>query len=217
MRRIFSSLTVGAMAASMVLLSGGTAYADPVTQCTKNPNPKTGPATVTCVTTTVTEETVVEVRTVTEFVERTVQEDVVTTATEFVERPATGPCQVGGSDRVGVAEGIATDEVLVTTTETFDVLLQDEFLVTLEDEFLETTTTVTTEVFKGGEAKPDKLISTATETDVDRAFQNTTETGRELQETTELDRTSVGTAVEREVVDTSFTATGKCKNISGPQ
>jgi hypothetical protein len=218
MRRIFSVVTVGAIAAAMMVLSGGTAFAGSVTECTKNPNPKTGPATVTCVTTTVTQETEFVERTVTEFVQRTVTVDVVTTATEFVERPTTGPCQVGRSDRVGVAEGIATDEVLVTTTETFNVVLQDEFLVTLKDEILVTTTTVTTQVFKGGEPNPKQLLSTVTGTPVEtRVLQATTEISRVLQATTELSRTLVDTDVQREVVDTTFTATGKCKNIPGPQ
>lgn len=51
-------------------------------------------------------------------------ENVVTTATEFVERSTTGPCQVGNSDRVGTAEGIATDEILTTTTQTFLITTQ---------------------------------------------------------------------------------------------
>ena len=172
-----------------------------VTECTKPGTPR--PGLVTCVTTTVTEETRLVERTVTEFVERTVREDVVTTATEFVERPTTGPCQVGQSDRVGTAEGIATDEVLVTTTKTFEVLLRDEFLVTLEDEILVTTTTVTTEVRRGVGGP----LQRGTEKEVDEALQNTEEVGREL----------VNTDVQREVVGTTFTATGKCKNVSGPQ
>jgi hypothetical protein len=212
MRRIILLLTAGAVAAAMVVVGGAAALAASVTECTKPGTP--GPGLVTCVTTTVTEETKFVERTVTEFVERTVREDVVTTATEFVERPTTGPCQVGRSDRVGTAEGIATDEVLVTTTETFEVLLRDEFLVTLEDEILVTTTTVTTEVRRGVSGP---IQSTGTEKEVDEALQNTEEIGRELVETTEVSRELVATDVQREVVGTTFTATGKCKNVSGPQ
>ena len=215
MRRIVLLLTMGVVAAAMVVLGGGTAFAASVTQCTKNVD---GPGTLTCVTTAVTEETKFVERTATEFAERTVNEDVVTTATEFVERPTTGPCQVGNSDRVGTAEGIATDEVLVTTTDTFEVVLRDEFLVTLQDEILVTTTTVTKEVFRGGEPNPKQLISTATgQPVVKEVLQTTTELSRELQNTTELSRELVNTDVQREVVDTTFTATGKCKNVSGPQ
>ncbi len=215
MRRIILLLTVGAVAATMMALGGGAANAASVTQCTKNVD---GPGTLTCVTTTVTEETKFVERTVTEFAERTVTEDVVTTATEFVERPTTGPCQVGNSDRVGTAEGIATDEVLVTTTETFDVVLRDEFLVTLQDEILVTTTTVTKEIFRGGEPNPKQLLSTVTgQPQVKEVLQNTEEVGRELQNTEEVSRKLVNTDVQREVVDTTFTATGKCKNVPGPQ
>ncbi len=215
MRRIVLLLTAGAVAAAMVVLGGAAAFADSVTQCTKNLD---GPGTLTCVTTTVTEETKFVERTVTEFAERTVTEDVVTTATEFVERPTTGPCQVGNSDRVGTAEGIATDEVLVTTTETFEVVLRDEFLVTLEDEILVTTTTVTKEVFRGGEPNPKQLISKVTgQPQVQEVVQKTTEVSRELVDTTEVSRELVSTDVQREVVGTTFTATGKCKNIPGPQ
>jgi hypothetical protein len=198
-------LTAGAVAAAMVVLGGAAAFADSVTRCTKNVD---GPGTLTCVTTTVTEETKFVERTVTEFAERTVTEDVVTTATEFVERPTTGPCQVGNSDRVGTAEGIATDEVLVTTTEMFEVLLRDEFLVTLEDEILVTTITVTKEVFRGGEPNPKQLISTVTgQPQIQEVLQKTEEVSTEL----------ISTDVQREVVGTTFTATGKCKNVSGPQ
>ena len=213
MRRIVLLLTVGSVAAAMVVLGGGAALAAPVTECTRPGTP--GPGLVTCVTTTVTEETKFVERTVTEFAERTVTEDVVTTATEFVERPTTGPCEVGNSDRVGTAEGIATDEVFVTTTETFEVLLRDEFLVTLEDEIPVTTTTVVTEIRRGvgGPLQP----GGATEKDVDEALQNTTEVGRELVDTTEVGRELVDTDVQREVVGTTFNATGKCKNVPGPQ
>ena len=213
MRRIILFLTMGAVAAAMMALSGGVAFADSVTQCTKPGTPK--PGQVTCVTTTVTEETKFVERTVTEFADRTVTEDVVTTATEFVERPTTGPCQVGNSDRVGTAEGIATDEVLVTTTETFEVVLRDEFLVTLEDEILVTTTTVTTVITQGSGGK---ILSTVTDKpQVKEVLQNTTEVSRELQNTTEVSRELVNTDVQREVVGTTFTATDKCKNVPGPQ
>ncbi len=215
MRRIILLLTMAAVAAAMVVLSGGAAFADSVTRCTKNVD---GPGTLTCVTTTVTEETKFVERTETEFVERTVTEDVVTTATKFVERPTTGPCQVGNSDRVGTAEGIATDEILVTTTKTFEVVLQDEFLVTLEDEILVTTTTVTKEVFRGGEPNPKQLLSTVTgQPQVNEVLQGTTEISRELQNTTEVSRKLVNTKVEEVVVGTTFTPTGKCKNLPGPQ
>ncbi len=215
MRRIVLLLTAGVVAAAMVVLGGGSALAASAMQCTKNLD---GPGTLTCVTTTVTEETKFVERTVTEFAERTVTQDVVTTATEFVERPTTGPCQVGNSDRVGTAEGIATDEVLVTTTKTFEVVLRDEFLVTLEDEILVTTTTVTKEVFRGGEADPKKLLSTVTgQPQVKEALQNTEEVGRKLVDTTEVSRELISTDVQRQVVGTTFTATGKCKNVSGPQ
>jgi hypothetical protein len=213
MRCIVLLLTVGVVAAAMVVLGGGAAFAASVTECTKPGTPK--PGQVTCVTTTVTEETKFVERTVTEFAERTVTEDVVTTATEFVERPTTGPCQVGNSDRVGTAGGIATDEVLVTTTETFEVLLRDEFLVTLEDEILVTTTTVTTVVTQGTGGK---VLSTVTgQPQVKEVLQNTEEVGRKLVETTEVGRELVNTDVQREVVGTTFNATGKCKNVSGPQ
>ena len=88
---------------------------------------------------------------------------------------------MGNSGRVGTAEGVATDEVLVITT----------------DEILVTTETTTTKVF-GGRGITGTLLSTTS---------NTVETGREV----------VDTQVTREVVDTTFTPTGKCKNVSGPQ
>lgn len=212
MRRIVSLLTVGAVAAAMVALGGAAALAAPVTECTRPGTP--GPGLVTCVTTNVTEATKFVERTVTQFAERTVREDVVTTATEFVERPTTGPCQVGNSGRVGTAEGIATDKVLVTTTKTFEVVLRDEFLVTLEDEILVTTTTVTT-VVRRGVTGP--VITTETDKEVNEALQNTTEVDRELVDTTEVDRELVNTDVQRKVVGTTFTPTGKCKNVPGPQ
>lgn len=182
-------------------------------ECFRNINPRN---TVTCVTTTVTQETKFVERTITEFVERTVTDNVVTTATEFVERPTTGPCQVGNSDRVGVAEGISTDEVLVTTTETFEVMLRDEFLVTLQDEILVTTTTVTTEVFQGN--VNGRLLSTVTSNpQVTEKLEGTTEVDRVLQGTTEVSRKLVSTDVQREVLSTTFTPTSKCRNIPGPQ
>ena len=213
MRRIILLLTAGAVAATMGVLGGGAALAAPETKCTKPGTP--GPGLVTCVTTTVTEETRFVQRTVTTFAERTVTQDVVTTATEFVERPTTGPCQVGNSDRVGTAEGIATDEVFVTTTKTFEVVLRDEFLVTLKDEILVTTTTVTTVVTQGAGGK---VLSTVTgQPQVKEVLQKTTEVGRKLVDTTEVSRELVNTDVQREVVGTTFTPTGKCKNVSGPQ
>jgi hypothetical protein len=117
--------------------------------------------------------------------------------TEFVERPTTGPCTVGNSGRVGTAQGVATDEVLVTTTDEILVTTTDEVLVTTTDEVLVTTDTTTTEVF-GGRGITGTLLSTTS---------NTVETGREV----------VDTQVTSEVVDTTFTPTGKCKNVSGPQ
>lgn len=101
---------------------------------------------------------------------------------------------VGRSDRVGTTEGIATDEVLVTTT------------------------TVTKEVFRGGEPNPKQLLSSVTgQPQVEEVLQNTTEVSRILQNTTEVSRELVNTDVQREVVDTTFTVTGKCKNVPGPQ
>jgi hypothetical protein len=216
MRRIILLLTVGAVAAAMMAISAGVAFAANSVdkQCTKPGTPK--PGQVTCVTKTVTEENKFVERTATEFAERTVKEDVVSTATEFVERPTTGPCQVGNSGRVGTAEGVATDEFLVTTTKTFDVVLRDEFLVTLEDEFLVTTTTVTTEVFQGSSGG--KLLSTVTDPPkVDEKLVETKEVSRKLVETTEVSRKLVSTDVQREEVGTTFTQTGKCKNVPGPR
>ena len=130
-----------------------------------------------------------------------------TQATEFVERPTTGPCTVGRSGRVGTAEGVATDEVLVTTTQTF--------LVTTTQTFLVTTQTTTTQVFEG-RGNTGTLLSTTS---------NTVETGRTLLNTdvqralqsTNVQRALQSTDVDREVVDTVFTPTGKCKNVPGPQ
>ena len=52
---------------------------------------------------------------------------------------------------------------------------------------------------------------------MDEALQNTEEVSKELVDTTEVSRELVKTDVQREVVGTTFTPTGKCKNVSGPQ
>jgi hypothetical protein len=152
--------------------------------------PGAGGGTTTCITTTVRQVTDTVVTQATDTVVTRTTDTVVTEATEFVERPTTGPCAVGRSGRVGTAEGIATDEVLVTTTQTFLVTLQ----------------TTTTQVFEG-RGNTGALLSTAS---------NTVETGRTLTNT-DVQRTLQNTDVQRTVVDTVFTPTGKCKNVSGPQ
>ena len=146
--------------------------------------------TTTCVTTTTGQTTDEVVSTATDVVVTETTEDVVSEATEFVERPTTGACEVGNSGRVGTAEGFNTDEVLVTTTETFDVA----------------TKTITTEVFSGRGMTGTLLSSTPV----------TEETGRTLQDT-DVQRELQDTDVDREVVNTEFTQAGKCKNVPGQQ
>lgn len=94
------------------------------------------------------------------------------------------------------------------------MLLRDEFLVTLEDEIL-VTTTVTTVVTQGNGGK---VLDTVTgEPQVQEVLQNTTQVSMELKKTEEVSREVLSTDVQREVADTTFSATGKCKNVSGPQ
>ena len=151
--------------AAMMALSAGSAFAD------HNPNHNPGGGTLPagCTFTGGGGTTIC----VTKTVDQTTEFEITDQTTEFVERPTTGPCTVGNSGRVGTAEGVATDEVLVTTE------------------------TTTTEVFEG-RGNTGTLLSTTS---------NTVETGREV----------VDTQVTRDVVDTTFTQTGKCKNVSGPQ
>ena len=245
MRRVFM-LLAAAMAAMMVI-GVGTAFAS------HNPGhnpggggggqlpegctfaPGAGGGTTTCVTKTVdqttefvvtdqtTEFVVTDQTTVFEVTDETTEFVVTDETAEFVERPTTGPCTVGKSGRVGTAEGVATDEVLVTITDevlvtTVDEVLvttTDEVLVTTTDEVLVTTETTTTKVFEG-RGDTGTLVDTTS---------STVETGREVVDTevtrevvdTEITREVVDTEITREVVDTTFTPTGKCKNVSGPQ
>lgn len=99
MRRIILLLTVGAVVAAMMALSGGVAFAAP--QAPENCSFEKGK--LTCVTTEVTQTT----------------EQEVTQETETVVTQTTRSCQVGNSGRVGTQAGTLTETYLVTTTKTY--------------------------------------------------------------------------------------------------
>ena len=135
-----------------------------------------------------------------------------------VRTPTSGPCQVGNSGRVGTAEGISTQEfavtstqaLAVTSTQLFEVTSTQEFEVTSTQTFEVTTVTVKTEVFRGNTTNPRNLESSVTSPPV----VTKTPVGAPV-----VEKTPVGDPVVEKtpVGDPVFTATGKCKNVPGPQ
>jgi len=118
-----------------------------------------------------------------------------------VDTPTTGPCEVGNSNRVGTAEGISTQEFKNISTQQTEVTITNTFETTTT----KTTTTVTRGT--GGNTQPPQT-TTVTSPPV-----------KVLTGTTKSDPIAVGTAevISTKIGDPVFTATGKCKNVSGPQ
>jgi hypothetical protein len=194
MRRIMLLGTVALVMAAMMAIGAGTAFAQTTTT-----GPVCGPkaeGVTTCVTTTtVTKETTKTTK---------IEGPPIVTKLDptFVPTPTTGPCTVGNSGRVGTAEGISTQEFENTTTQ------QTEITVT--NTFKTTTTSVKTETFRGNTDKKPETSNTVTLTPVE------VPTGT----TTTSEPVPVGTVVENpptKIGDPVFTATGKCKNVPGPQ
>ena len=217
MRRVFMLLT--AAMAAMIAIGAGTAFAQTTTT---GPNCTFAAGKTTCVTTTTTKETTTETTNLpNEFV-------VTNLPSEFVRTPTGGPCTVGNSGRVGTAEGISTQELAVTSTQAlavtstqvFEVTSTQEFEVTSTQEFEVTTVTVKTEIFRGNSTNPRNLESSVTSPPV----VTKTPTGDPVVDKTPtgdpvIDKTPTGDPVidKTPVGDPVFTATGKCKNVSGPQ
>jgi hypothetical protein len=188
-------LLTAAMAA-MMAIGAGTAFAQTTT---------TGPvcnttvgmgndAVTTCITTTTTKTTSTETNKVAG------PPIVINLGNTSMETPAVVPCEVGNSGRVGTAEGISTQEFRNISTQ------QTEITVT--NTFETTTTTTTTTVTSGKGKKQETTTNTVTSPPV-----------KTLTRTTTSDPVAVGDAVltSTKIGDPVFTATGKCKNVSGPQ
>jgi len=193
MRRVFMLLTV-AMAA-MMAIGAGTAFAQTTTTgpvC--NTVGKGKDAVTTCVTTTTTKTTSTETNKVAG------PPIVIDLDNTSVETPAVVPCEVGNSGRVGTAEGTSTQE--------FENISTQQTEVTVTRTFETTTTTTTTEVTTGQGSNRRTTTTSATSPPV------TTLTG-----TTTSDPMAVGEAAlaSTPIGDPVFTATGKCKNVPGPQ
>jgi len=190
-KRIVLLLTVTAVMMAMVALSVGTAFAQTTT---------TGPvcekvgSVITCVTTTTVTTETTETTTV-------AGPPIVTNLDNtFVATPTTGPCTVGNSGRAGTAEGISTQE--------FENISTQQTEITVTNTFETTTTSVKTETFKGNTKKDPETSETVTSPPV-----------KVLTGTTTSDPEAVGDPVmtSTPIGDPVFTATGKCKNVSGPQ
>ncbi len=162
---------------------------------------------------------------------------------EFVRTPTSGPCEVGNSGREGTAEGISTQELAVTSTQAlavtstqvFKVTSTQAFQVTSTQTFEVTTVTVKTEIFQGNTTKPNPnnpkepestVISppVVTKTPTGAPVVTKTPTGDPVIDETPIgdpvvDKTPTGDPVvdKTPTGDPVFTATGKCKNDSGPQ
>lgn len=190
-KRIVLLLTVTAVMMAMVALSVGTAFAQTTTT-----GPVCGPkvdGVITCVTTTtVTTET-------TETTKIAGPPIVINLGNTSVSTPAVGPCEVGNSGRVGTAEGTSTQE--------FENISTQQTEITVTNTFETTTTSVKTETFRGNTKKPE-TSNTVTSPPV-----------KVLTGTTTSDPVAVGDPVvtSTPIGDPVFTATGKCKNVSGPQ
>ena len=195
MRRIMLLGTVALVMAAMMAISAGTAFAQTTTT-----GPVCGPkaeGVTTCVTTTtVTKETT--------ETEKIAGPPIVTELDPtFVPTPTTGPCMVGNSGRVGTAEGISTQE--------FENISTQQTEITVTNTFETTTTSVKTETFQGN-PNPKKMPLSSNTVNLTPVK---LPTGTEASEPV-----PVGTVVENPptpIGDPVFTATGKCKNVSGPQ
>jgi hypothetical protein len=190
-KRIVLLLTVTAVMMAMVALSVGTAFAQTTTT-----GPVCGPKVqgeITCVTTTTTKETT------TGTTKIAGPPIVINLPNTSVSTPTGGPCEVGNSGRVGTAEGTSTQE--------FENISTQQTEITVTNTFETTTTSVKTETFTGNTKKPE-TSETVTSPPV-----------KVLTGTTTSDPVAVGTAEEisTPIGDPVFTATGKCKNVSGPQ
>jgi hypothetical protein len=195
MRRIMLLGTVALVMAAMMAIGAGTAFAQTTTTGPACTDQGTGKDKVeTCITTTTTKTTSTETNTVAG------PPIVINLANTSMDTPAVGPCEVGNSGRVGTAEGISTQEFKNISTQ------QTEITVT--NTFETTTTTTTTKV-----TTKDKGKTTTTENTV------TSPPVKLLTGTTTSDPVAVGEAVltSTPIGDPVFTATGKCKNVSGPQ
>jgi len=192
MRRIMLLGTVALVMAAMMAISAGTAFAQTTTT-----GPVCGPVVqgvITCVTTTTTKTTSTETTTVAG------PPIVINLGNTSMETPAVVPCEVGNSGRVGTAEGTSTQE--------FENISTQQTEVTVTSTFETTTTSVKTETFRGNTKKEPETSNTVTSPPV-----------KVLTGTTTSDPVAVGDAVltSTPIGDPVFTATGKCKNVSGPQ
>jgi hypothetical protein len=181
--------------AAMMAIGAGTAFAQTTTtgpDCTVQGNGQN--RVETCITTTTTKTTSTETTTVAG------PPIVINLDDTFVPTPAVGPCEVGNSGRVGTAEGISTQE--------FENISTQQTEITVTNTFETTTTTTTTEVTRGKGKDKETTTTSVTSPPV------TTLTG-----TTTSDPVAVGDPVvtSTPIGDPVFTATGKCKNVSGPQ
>ncbi len=184
--------TVALVMAAMMAIGAGTAFAQTTTT-----GPVCGPAVqgvITCVTTTTTKTTSTETTTVAG------SPIVINLGNTFVPTPAVVPCEVGNSGRVGTAEG--------TSTQKFENISTQQTEVTVTNTFETTTTSVKTETFRGNTKKEPETSNTVTSPPV-----------KVLTDTTTSDPMAVGeaTLASTPTGDPVFTATGKCKNVPGPQ
>jgi CCR4-NOT transcriptional regulation complex NOT5 subunit len=178
--------------AAMMAIGAGTAFAQTTTT-----GPVCGPkvqGVTTCVTTTTTKTTSTETTTVAG------PPIVINLDNTSVSTPTGGPCEVGNSGRVGTAEGTSTQE--------FENISTQQTEITVTNTFETTTTSVKTETFTGNTKGKPETSETVTSPPV-----------KVLTGTTTSDPIAVGDAVltSTPIGDPVFTATGKCKNVSGPQ
>lgn len=138
---------------------------------------------------------------------------------QALRTPTSGPCTVGNSGRVGTAEGISTQELAVTSTQALAVTSTQLFEVTSTQKFEVTTVTVKTEIFNGRNTNraPESSVTAppvVTKTPTGAPVVTETPVGDPI-----VDKTPTGDPVihKTPVGDPVFTATGKCKNVSGPQ
>jgi hypothetical protein len=195
MRRIMLLGTVALVMAAMMAIGAGTAFAQTTTTGPNCTDQGTGNNKVeTCITTTTTKTTSTETKTVAG------QPIVINLANTSMDTPAVGPCEVGNSGRVGTAEGISTQE--------FENISTQQTEITVTNTFETTTTTTTTTVTTKVKGKTNITENTVTSPPVKLP------TG-----TTTSDPVAVGEAVltSPPIGGPVFTATGKCKNVSGPQ
>ncbi len=193
MRRIMLLVTVALAMAAMMAISAGTAFAQTTTTgpvCGPKVQGETTCVTTTTVTTESTETTKIAGTPIVTNLDNT-----------FVATPTTGPCTVGNSGRAGTTEGISTQEFENTTTQQTEI--------TIINTFETTTISVKTETFRGNTKGSPETSITVTSPPV-----------KLLTGTSTSDPVPVGPVVNNpptEIGDPVFTATGKCKNVSGPQ